>query len=34
MTEAAASEIAELSEQLPDSELKTALVRIAFQHRR
>ena len=34
MSEAAASEIAELSEQLPDSELKTALVRIAFQHRR
>jgi len=30
----AASELAGLSEQLPDSELKTALARIAFQHRR
>jgi hypothetical protein len=30
----AASELAGLSEQLPDSELKTALTRIAFQHRR
>ncbi len=30
----AASELAQLSEQLPDSELKTAVSRIAFQHRR
>jgi hypothetical protein len=30
----AASELARLSEQLPDSELKTAVSRIAFQHRR
>jgi hypothetical protein len=30
----AVSEIAELCEQLPDSELKTALSRIVFQHRR
>jgi len=30
----AASGLAELCEQLPDSELKTALSRIAFQHRR
>jgi hypothetical protein len=30
----AASHLARLSEQLPDSELKTAISRIAFQHRR
>jgi len=30
----AASTLARLSEQLPDSELKTALTRIVFQHRR
>jgi hypothetical protein len=30
----AASDLAQLSEQLPDSELKTAVSRIAFQHRR
>ena len=30
----AASELARLGEQLPDSELKTAVSRIAFQHRR
>jgi Tfp pilus assembly protein PilN len=30
----AASTLAKLSEQLPDSELKTALARIVFQHRR
>jgi len=30
----AAAKLAELSEQLPDSELKTALARIVFQHRR
>lgn len=30
----AASGLAELCEQLPDSELKTALARIVFQHRR
>jgi hypothetical protein len=30
----AASGLAELCEQLPDSELKNALVRIIFQHRR
>ena len=30
----AASGLAQLCEQLPDSELKTALSRIAFQHRR
>jgi hypothetical protein len=30
----AASGLAKLSEQLPDSELKTALARIVFQHRR
>lgn len=30
----AALELAQLSEQLPDSELKTAVSRIAFQHRR
>ena len=29
----AAEKLAELSEQLPDSELKTALARIVFQHR-
>ena len=30
----AASGLAELCDQLPDSELKTAMVRIVFQHRR
>ena len=34
MSSTAASELAKLSEQLPDSELKTALARIVFQHRR
>jgi hypothetical protein len=34
MSQEAASELAKLSEQLPDSELKTALARIVFQHRR
>ena len=34
MSSEAASGLAELCEQLPDSELKTALSRIAFQHRR
>lgn len=34
MSSKAASELAELCEQLPDSELKTALSRIVFQHRR
>jgi hypothetical protein len=34
ISEAAAAELAALSDQLPDSELKTALSRIAFQHRR
>lgn len=34
MSPEAASEVAQLSEQLPDSELKTVLSRIAFQHRR
>lgn len=34
MSQDAASRLAELSEQLPDSELKTALARIVFQHRR
>ena len=34
MSADAASELAQLSEQLPDSELKTAVSRIAFQHRR
>ncbi|HZE10508.1 MAG TPA: DUF721 domain-containing protein [Burkholderiales bacterium] len=34
MSPEAASELAGLSEQLPDSELKTALTRIVFQHRR
>jgi hypothetical protein len=34
MSQDAASRLAEFSEQLPDSELKTALARIVFQHRR
>lgn len=34
MSQEAAAGLAELSEQLPDSELKTALARIVFQHRR
>lgn len=34
MSEAATSTLAVLSEQLPDSELKAALSRIVFQHRR
>jgi len=34
MSSLAASELAELCEQLPDSELKTALSRIVLQHRR
>jgi hypothetical protein len=34
ISQEAASELAKLSEQLPDSELKTALARIVFQHRR
>jgi hypothetical protein len=34
MSQDAASGLAKLSEQLPDSELKTALARIVFQHRR
>ena len=34
ITDSAASALAALSEQLPDSELKTALSRIVFQHRR
>jgi hypothetical protein len=34
MSQEAASGLAELCEQLPDSELKTALSRIVFQHRR
>jgi len=34
ISQEAASRIAALCEQLPDSELKTALARIAFQHRR
>jgi hypothetical protein len=34
MSAVAASGLAELCEQLPDSELKTALSRIVFQHRR
>ena len=34
LSEPAASGLAALCEQLPDSELKTALSRIAFQHRR
>jgi hypothetical protein len=34
MSEAAISELTALGEQLPDSELKSAISRIAFQHRR
>jgi len=34
MTSEAADELARLSEQLPDSELKNSLMRIVFQHRR
>ena len=34
ITVEAAAGLAELCEQLPDSELKSALVRIVFQHRR
>lgn len=34
MSKAAAETLAALGEQLPDSELKTALSRIVFQHRR
>jgi hypothetical protein len=34
MSSGSASVLAELCEQLPDSELKTALARIVFQHRR
>jgi hypothetical protein len=34
MSSIGALELARLSEQLPDSDLKTALSRIAFQHRR
>ena len=34
ISQEAVSELAELCEQLPDSELKTALARIVFQHRR
>jgi hypothetical protein len=34
MSEDALRELDRLSEQLPDSELKTALSRIVFQHRR
>jgi hypothetical protein len=34
MTPEAASELARLCEQLPDSELKKVLLRIVFQHRR
>ncbi|HUL91734.1 MAG TPA: DciA family protein [Burkholderiales bacterium] len=34
ISQQAASGLAELCEQLPDSELKTALSRIVFQHRR
>ena len=34
MSEAATETLAALGEQLPDSELKTALSRIVFQHRR
>jgi len=34
MSEAATSTLAAFSEQLPDSELKTAVSRIVFQHRR
>lgn len=34
ISQEAASGLAKLSEQLPDSELKTALARIVFQHRR
>ncbi len=34
MSAVAASELTRLSEQLPDSELKSALARIVFQHRR
>jgi hypothetical protein len=34
ISEDAAADLAQLSEQLPDSELKTAVSRIAFQHRR
>ena len=34
MSPEVASGLAELCEQLPDSELKTALARIVFQHRR
>jgi hypothetical protein len=34
MSEAATSALAAFSEQLPDSELKTAVSRIVFQHRR
>jgi Tfp pilus assembly protein PilN len=33
MSQQAASELAALSEQLPDSELKDAVSRIVFQHR-
>jgi Tfp pilus assembly protein PilN len=34
MSSEAALELGQLCEQLPDSALKTALARIAFQHRR